>query len=115
MFFYRKAFALNRLLDKEVGKEWGFDGGDREWRDYIARFVYWEMASERSMQILNEVAIGPFKNTMHMFDGLAQFFQDCQKNHIAWAFKELENKLTPGIQKSKIPFLDTTARRLIYR
>ncbi|MCO5579225.1 hypothetical protein L7F22_033079 [Adiantum nelumboides] len=79
----KKVFVLDRILNKNLGREWGFDGGDKDWRSYIFYYSYWECAVDRAIDLAKEADEIP--------------------------------KLTPGLQREKMPFLEKTAIRFTYR
>ena len=52
---FSKAFLLDRVISKNQGKEWGFEGNDKDWRVYLGRATYWEMASTRATKIVTSI------------------------------------------------------------
>lgn len=109
--FYRKVFALDRILSRDIGRLWGFNGGDKEWRNYIARYSYWECVIERAIELIPEVKEVPFDDNLTT---IYTVFDHYQQKHLQHVFKDLP-KLTPGMSKKKMSYLEPTARRFTYR
>ncbi|KAI5061844.1 hypothetical protein GOP47_0022383 [Adiantum capillus-veneris] len=107
----RKVWILDRILSKDIGRLWGFDGGEKEWCNYIAYYSYWESVVERAMDLIKEVKEVPFDIWS---DIIRDFFDSCQKEHLPHCFREI-SKLTPGMKVQKMPYLEATARRFAYR
>lgn len=105
---------LKRLLSKEEGKLWGFNGNDKSWRDYMGKVVYWELSSIRASELVREFAEGHFTRLLTHKDPM-KYFREMQKEHIAYAFHEFKKELVPGMQQGAAPYLENTARRLAYR
>ena len=112
MMFCSKSFVLERILNRSYGKEWGFEGGDKDWRIYIARFSYWEVIAHRAIELIKEKAMD-----VYLEDPSAplRFFDMCQKHHLRHAFLDLGKELTPSGHICKMSSVDSAARRFVYR
>ena len=80
----------------------------------MGKVVYWEMATTRAIELVDEIAEGDLKKLARKASPM-KYFREMQQEHILYAFHEFKKEMHPSMVKTEAPYLENSARRLAFR